>query len=70
MLQHLLAERFAMTIHQETKARAGLALVDNCSLLSGQARGSLPVGLSLPNNISATPWPSVPGSQAATSASA
>ena len=27
MLQRLLAERFAMTIHQETKARAGLALV-------------------------------------------
>ena len=27
MLQHLLAERFAVTIHQETKARAGLALV-------------------------------------------
>lgn len=27
MLQHLLTERFAMTIHQETKARAGLALV-------------------------------------------
>ena len=31
-----------------------------------QVSGSLPVGLSSPNSTSATPWPSVPGSQAST----
>ena len=45
-------------------------LIGIWAMLRGQVNESLPVGLWSPKSTSATPWPSVPGSQAATIASA
>src|SRR4051794_11003672 len=44
-------------------------LIGSCATVRGQVTGSLPVNSRLPNSTSATPSPSLPGSQLATSAS-
>ena len=44
-------------------------LIGSCATVRGQVTGSWPVNGRLPNSTSATPAPSLPGSQLATSAS-
>ena len=58
---------------REQRRVAGVAHVDRvwtCDMSRGHEKDSLPVGLTAPKSTSATPVPSVPGSQAATTASA
>ena len=45
-------------------------LIGSCASVRGQDTDSLPVNGRVPNSVSATPAPSLPGSQAATIASA
>ena len=59
-------------IHTETadpSHRRPRRCIGTWSIERGQVWGSLPVGLKSPKRTSATPWPSVPGSQAAITAS-